>query len=109
MLSFWLLIVCNLLVERIPSLSGPVTCCNLRNLEGEARGWGLGGGRAGEGQIKWVGREGEEEVTRSGHKAASEATQTSVASTNGQTVLTSLEMNWDDNLYKFYEVETTAA
>lgn len=33
MLSFALLIACNLLVERIPSLSGPATHGNLRNPE----------------------------------------------------------------------------
>jgi len=36
MLSFGLLIACNLLDERIPSLSGSVTRGNLRTPEGEA-------------------------------------------------------------------------
>lgn len=36
MLSFGLLIACNLLDERIPSLSGSVTRGNLRAPEGEA-------------------------------------------------------------------------
>ena len=71
MLSFGLLIACNFLVERIPSLSGPVTRGNLRTPEGEAgekeprKGGRTEEGR-GSGWIKRAGREGEEEEMRRG-------------------------------------------
>lgn len=72
MLSFGLLIACNLLVERIPSLSGPVTRGNLRTPEGEAgeEKWKREGGREKPGEVvglRGQDMEGEEEEMRRGH------------------------------------------
>lgn len=60
MLSFGLLIACNLLVERIPSLSGPVTRGNLRSPEGEAEReekCRMEGGQKKPGEIGGLGRQ----------------------------------------------------
>ncbi len=81
MLSFGLLIACNLLDERLPSLSGSVTRGNLRAPEGEAgkeerRKEGRTGEARGSRRIKRAGREGEEKEMRRGQKSKSEARQT---------------------------------
>ncbi len=83
MLSFALLIACNLLDERLPSLSGSVTRGNLRAPEGEGReGRAEEEGRTGEARgsrrIKRAGREGEEKEMRRGKKSNNESKQTTV-------------------------------
>jgi len=67
MLSFGLLIACNLLVERISSLSGPATRGNLRTPEGEAgeEEWRTEEAK-GSRQIKGAGHEGERDEERIG-------------------------------------------
>lgn len=80
MLSFGLLIACNLLDERIPSLYGSVTRGNLRTPQWDAgeEEWRKEGGQKKSGEVgglRGAGRKGEEELRKGRKSKKKEASQ----------------------------------